>query len=137
MNPIDGYASATSVSQGGSIDFHVRVEPPNTGFRIDIFRRGRDDVLLKSDSRQAGAYDIPADASWNGCRWPVGYTLPVPNNWSSGVYVARLTSDRTAARTEVLFVVKAAALGWNSKIPHSNGFSGSPGGLGCREQLAP
>src|SRR5215471_14693447 len=23
------------------------------------------------------------------------------------------------------------------EIPHSNGFSGSPGGLGCREQLAP
>jgi hypothetical protein len=116
MNPIDGYASATSVSPGGAIDFHVRVEPPNTGFHIEILRRGKDDVALLNDSGQAGAYAIPADASSHGCGWPVGYTFTVPDNWPSGVYIARLTADQTAAKTEVLFIVKAAALGTNSKI---------------------
>jgi hypothetical protein len=115
MNPIDGYASATSVSPGEAIDFHVRVEPPNTGFHIEVLRSGKDDVLL-NDAGQAGPYPIPADASSNGCGWPVGYTLLVPNNWSSGVYVARLSTDQTASITEVVFVVKAAALGTNSKI---------------------
>src|SRR5215510_12373121 len=106
MNPIDGYASVVSVSPRDSIDFHVRVEPPNTGFHIQILRRGKDDLVLLNDSGQAGAYAIPTDASSNGCGWPVAYSLAVPNNWSSGVYFARLTADQTAATTEVLFVVK-------------------------------
>src|SRR5207249_364131 len=72
--------------------------------------------VLLNDSGQAGAYAIPINASSSGCSWPVGYTLSVPNNWASGVYVARFTADRTAATTEVLFVVKAAALGTHSKI---------------------
>ena len=116
MNPIDGYASATSVSQGGQIDFHVRVEPPNAAFQIQILRRGQNDTVLLNDWGQAGAFDIPANASSSGCGWPVGYTLEVPSAWSSGVYVARLTTDQTADTTEVLFVVKAAGLGTNSKI---------------------
>jgi hypothetical protein len=32
--------------------------------------------------------------------------------------------------------VTASELIW-SEYPHSNGFSGSPRGLGCRDQLAP
>src|SRR5262249_5151763 len=81
-----------------------------------ILRRGKDDVPLASGSGQAGAYDIRPDASSNGCGWPVGYTLEVPTHWTSGVYVARLASNQTAATTEVLFVVKAAELGTRSKI---------------------
>jgi hypothetical protein len=50
----------------------------------------------------------------NGCNWPPVYSLHV-GDWKSGVYIARLTAD-SGDSTDVLFVVKAAALGSNSKV---------------------
>jgi hypothetical protein len=116
MNQIDAYASATSASPGEAIDFHVRVALPDNGFQIQIVRRGSSDVPLRVDLGDADASDIPIDASERGCAWPVRYTVPIPDDWASGIYIAQLTANQTATTTEVMFVVKAAALGTNSKI---------------------
>lgn len=115
MNTIEAYASATSVSPGMVINFHISVASADGGFRIDVLRRGREDVLLLSDRGEAGAFNKPPNASMNGCGWPVGYSLFIPHAWRSGVYVARLASG-DGGNTEVLFVVRAAGLGTNSNI---------------------
>jgi hypothetical protein len=116
MKPIEAYASATSVSPGDQLDLHVNTEVPGT-FRVDVLRRGADDtlVLAGGDFNPADSNGLPADASSNGCQWPVAFSLQVDNNWSSGVYIARLTTA-DGFSTDVLFVVKAAAPGTNSKI---------------------
>src|SRR5690606_3621665 len=57
-------------------------------------------------------------ASSDGCDWPAAFTLKVPAEWSSGCYIATLTleDEGQEAKTSVLFVVRAAEPGKNSKI---------------------
>ncbi len=114
MNAIEAYASATSVFPGENISFHVRTAPPHFYFQIDIYRKGKEENLVHRGSGTAAAYPTPANASEIGCGWPSAYTLTIPDDWRSGVYIARLTS--LGATTDILFVVKAAAPGTNSKI---------------------
>ncbi len=120
MNAIEAYASTTSVVPGETVTFHVRTEPPHYFFRVDIYRKGKEEVLVDSAWGQAGNYATPANAHEIGCGWPVGFSLTIPGAWSSGVYLARLTTFLGplpgAATTDVLFVVRAAAPGTNSKI---------------------
>jgi PKD repeat protein len=98
-----GYASARSVVQGGSIDFHI-----STGidtYDIRIFREGGDglipmmtinDLPGASYPCQANEYGAPigVPAGYEneqlGCNWPVAYTLQVPTDWPSGIYLANL-----------------------------------------------
>jgi hypothetical protein len=116
MNAIEAYASLTSVSPAIEvINFHVSVQSSDCDFQIDIYRRGIWDTPLLSDRGQGSNVGIPPDASINGCGWPVSYALTVPIEWKSGVYVAHLTAV-DGNSTDVLFVVKAADLGRNSKI---------------------
>src|SRR5262249_46641491 len=70
-NPIEGYASATSVAQGQTIDFHVRCEPASM-FSIQFIRVGKELTPVKFVSGlTASDYHIPPDAYAVGCGWPV------------------------------------------------------------------
>jgi hypothetical protein len=33
---------------------------------------------------------VPDDASAQGCKWPVAFTLKVPSEWKSGYYAAKV-----------------------------------------------
>ncbi|HJY82275.1 MAG TPA: N,N-dimethylformamidase beta subunit family domain-containing protein [Candidatus Binatia bacterium] len=96
------------------------MSPPGT-FRVEVLQRGLapDKRVLSDDNNgkgyPAGDNGIPPDASINGCNWPPAYQLQVGADWVSGVYLARLTTANGDS-TDVLFVIKAAALGSNSKI---------------------
>lgn len=120
MNAIEAYASATSVFPGETINFHLRSEPPHFFLRIRIYRIGSAETLMHTAHATAMPYPTPANAYEVGCGWPVGYPLTIPDDWPSGVYIARVASSLgpvpLGATTEVLFVVKAAAPGTNSKI---------------------
>ena len=114
---IQAYASLTSVSPGGTIDFMVSYDHGSSSpqFTIDFFREGATEQPVGSQvtGLQAESQAIPPDFNLNGCAWPKAYTLTVPNDWG-GVYIARLTGS-TGDTAEVLFVVRAASLG-SSKI---------------------
>jgi hypothetical protein len=118
MNAIEGYASATSVFPGEAISFHVSTAREEYYFRIDIYRKGKENRLVHTAYGYTLPYNTPANASEVGCDWPSAYTLAIPDNWSSGVYEARLTSVVKAVGpiTEILFVVKAIAPGSSSTI---------------------
>jgi len=117
---LDGYASATSVFPGEILSFHVRALVPHNFFHIDIYRKGKDEVLVDSRSATALPYETPPNAYEIGCGWPSACDIVIPDNWSSGVYIARLTSFAgnvpLGATTEILFVVKAAAPGTSAQI---------------------
>jgi hypothetical protein len=116
MNAIEAYASATSVSPGDQLDLHVSMTPAGV-FRVDVLRRGWEDGMVYSDAEWhvAGNHPLSSDCSMNGCHWDIAYSLSIGADWSSGVYVARLITDGGNS-ADLLFVVKAAALGSNSKI---------------------
>ncbi|RZU72618.1 hypothetical protein EV384_0989 [Micromonospora kangleipakensis] len=96
---IQGYASATSVAPGESIDFHVAVNPAGR-YRISIHRLGWYDgagarTVLTSPEFDGVPQPVPpADPATGAiaCRWPVSWTLRVPDDWASGLYQAVFTS---------------------------------------------
>ena len=101
---IKGYASATSVNKGGSITFRITVKPAQA-YTIDIYRvgwyGGSGFRLLKRIGRRAGIRQPPclsreyAVTGLIECKWSPGYILTVPSTWTSGVYLARLTNERS------------------------------------------
>jgi hypothetical protein len=96
---IKGYPSATSVARGEALTFHVTVNPAQS-FTIDVYRLGWYGGLGGRLMLQAGPLpgfpqaECPPNP-WTGliaCAWSPSYTLTVPGTWTSGVYLAVLTS---------------------------------------------
>jgi hypothetical protein len=110
---IAGYASASSVNRGGSINFHVRTTPPQA-FRIEIYRLGyyngaggrhmRTIHGLNSNGQQPDC-SMDGGTGMVSCNWAVAYTLDVPGDWTTGVYVAHLINAQNW-RSQVVFVVR-------------------------------
>jgi hypothetical protein len=126
--PIDGYASASSVRSGGTIDFSVNVPEP-ARYRVEISRLGwyggmggrRVTCLVGSVLDPTCARDepgvqqpaVPPPDPATGevaAGWSVTDHLQVPEDWVSGYYVAvfRLTTGRLAGETGFApFIVQA------------------------------
>lgn len=122
---IKGYASATSVNKGGSIDFHVSVNPPQN-FTMEVYRigwyNGTGGRLMQTvGSLNGSTYSVPAPDSLGtvACDWPVAYTLNIPAGWTSGVYLVKLMNSQ-GWQNYIHFVVRddgrAADLVFQSSI---------------------
>ena len=109
---IKGYASATSVPQGGSLTLYVTVNPAQP-YTIDIYRMGWYGGLggrfrlhagpLTGVSQPACAPD--ATTGLIACNWTPGYSLDIPSDWTSGVYLALLTNT-AGYQNYIVFVVR-------------------------------
>ena len=117
MSSIQAYASATSIVPGQHIDFLVSYDhsTSSSDFTIDFYRIEAPELHLGQRNGRADAYATPVDYNYSGCQWPPGYSLQVPEDWTSGVYRAHFTGS-SGDTTDVLFVVKAAAPGTTSKV---------------------
>lgn len=109
---IKGYASATSVNLGGSINFMVSVNRPQN-FTIEFYRmgwyQGLGGRLISKTGQIAGqtrTYTAPDPTTglieYN---WPSSYTLKVPTSWVSGIYMAKLI-NADGYQNYVPFVVR-------------------------------
>ena len=95
---VEGYASASSVPQGRSINFHTSTNVP--AYSVQIFREGANgrELMMTIPNLPGNAYrcqdavgvPVEQDEEPLGCNWPVAYTLNVPLTWPSGIYVADL-----------------------------------------------
>ena len=110
---IKGYASATSVAPGESLDFHVSVNPAQK-FTVQVFRLGRaadgDASTLLATSPQVagtpqGAPTVVAATRTVLADWSASWRLDVPKDWTSGLYVATFTNEHRF-RSCVPFVVR-------------------------------
>jgi len=111
---IKGYASATSVLQGDSLNLYVTVNPAQT-FTIDFYRvgwyGGVGGRLVGSSgplngAPQAACPVVDAGTALVACSWSVSYTInPVPSTWTSGVYLGVLT-NAAGWQNYVTFVVR-------------------------------
>ncbi len=110
---IAGYAAATSVNRGGSLP--IKVSLARTGnYTIDIYRLGyyggAGGTFITSSGTLRGANRaIPTPDPKTlliQCNWPTSYTLQVGANWTSGLYIAKLTDQRTGKQSQVWFVVR-------------------------------
>jgi hypothetical protein len=109
---IRGYASATSINKGESITFFVTVNPVQT-YTIDVYRIGwyngsggrlmQHIGPLNGITQPAAVYD--SSTGLIACPWSASYTLAVPADWTSGIYLALLTNSRNY-QSYIIFVVR-------------------------------
>ncbi|QEH35648.1 hypothetical protein OJF2_42030 [Aquisphaera giovannonii] len=114
---IEGYASKQSVRAGETIDLMVSTDPPRR-FAIEVFRTGyyggrgaRLMTKLGPFPGKAQPTPKPGVKDIHECRWEPAATLTIPADWTSGVYLARLTTipDREAEpywQSYIIFLVK-------------------------------
>ncbi|GGV83194.1 N,N-dimethylformamidase beta subunit family domain-containing protein [Streptomyces thermoviolaceus] len=111
---IKGYASTGSVAPGEAIDFHVTVNPPQQ-FSVDVYHIGHYNgdgaTKITSSPRLSGMSQLPplaADRTVSCHHWWLSWRLPIPSYWSSGAYVAVLTTV-DGHRSHIPFTVRATA----------------------------
>lgn len=110
---IEGYASRTSVYTGESIDLMVSVNPA-CPFIVDIYRLGyyggaggRFQLRLGPFAGEPQPMPMETVERQRDCHWKPCASLRIPDDWASGVYLAKLS--RNVPRGEqsyIIFVVK-------------------------------
>src|SRR5690606_23828111 len=112
-----GYADRLSCVAGEEIAFHLSSSGTTAGIVIQRVG-GNTETVFEKSGIAVQTHPIPDRASSDGCDWPAAFSMTVPAEWTSGCYMATLTleDEGQEAKTSVLFVVRAAEPGRNSKI---------------------
>jgi hypothetical protein len=112
-NEIAGYAAATSVNKGEFLPLKVSLSQSGQ-YRIDVYRLGYyggsggrlfTSSGLLNGVTQAGLTIDPATRLVQ-CPWNTSYNLFVGNDWTSGLYIAKLIDIRTSKESYVSFTVR-------------------------------
>jgi hypothetical protein len=112
---VEGYASATSVAPGESIQFFVSSSDPS--YTIQVFRMGwyggkggrqMTDAVERSGIKQTVPQPDPV-TGMVACDWSDPYTLTIPSDWVSGVYLAKLVGKPSGHDSYIIFVVRSTA----------------------------
>ncbi|NEX63304.1 N,N-dimethylformamidase beta subunit family domain-containing protein [Noviherbaspirillum galbum] len=115
---IEGYASATSVGRGESIELFVNTSEPH--YSMSIYRigwyGGRGGRLVAGPIQRSGVRQPSprTDAATRlvECHWIDPYVLTIPNNptdptdWASGVYLVKLTAGVSRKQSYIIFTVR-------------------------------
>lgn len=110
---IEIYASKTSANVGESIDLLVDTTAPT--FDLYIYRNGYygglGGRLLQSETGLKGVQQPDcARAEDTGLRtcshWTPSYTLSIPDDWVSGIYIIRVKRPDTGGENDTVFVVR-------------------------------
>ncbi len=134
LGQIEGYASVTSVNQGGRIVLYVNTVAPS--FNIDIFRMGyysgSGARLMRSIANVPGVAQRTPCLNSLGvveCNWQPTALIDIPAAsgdagapapWPSGIYLAKLTTNGAGAYDSyIIFVVRddARAADFIAQLP--------------------
>ncbi len=107
------YASKDSVNVGDSLDFFV--DTPASTFDLYIYRNGYygglGGRLITSEKGIKGTKQPDCaryeDTGLRTCsNWKSSYTLQIPADWVSGIYIARIEKSDNSGGNETVFVVR-------------------------------
>ena len=110
---IEGYASRTSVRPGESIALPRQHEPglavrrsTSTGWATT--RATAAGIVLRLGPFPGKVQPDPpvGDMRLRECAWEPCATLTIPDDWTSGVYLGKLTAEREGLQSYVIFVVR-------------------------------
>ena len=109
---IEGYASRTSVRAGESISLHASTRPASP-FLVELFRMGYYGGTGGRRIATLGPFkgeeqpDPPVGRNRvRECAWEPFVTLTIPEDWSSGIYLAKLTAEREKIGSYIVFIVR-------------------------------
>lgn len=110
---VEGYCSQASISHGDTLSLYVSTDPA-ARFTIDIFRmgyyQGKGGNLKKSIGPLQGETQVTPDpdplTNFFECNWKETYQLVIPQEWLSGVYLCKLTTQPDKYQSYIIFIVK-------------------------------
>jgi hypothetical protein len=112
---IHAYAGPVSCEQGEAVDLFVSTS--GNRYAIEVARLGAQRKVVYEQSGVTGArHETPADAAYNGCRWPKSTTIPTKADWPSGYYQVLLKTVDGATQGEAFFIVRSKQPGTDAKI---------------------
>lgn len=114
---VRGYTDRQSVAQGQSLRFHLANLGGNdlTSLPLRIVKLGIRETPVFEAVARAGAQDFPSDRGWENNNWDIGYNLDVGDDWTPGVYAARIGAPADDP-ADIFFVVRSAAPGSTTPI---------------------
>ena len=109
---IEGYASAMSVNLGERIK--LLVNTAEVSYQIELFRFGYyhgqgGRKMLGPIIRRGKAQPLPVPDPNTGlseCDWMEPYTLTIAPDWTSGIYLVKLTARASRREAYIIFVVR-------------------------------
>lgn len=109
---IEGFASRQSVRAGETLSLFVSTNPPSP-FLIDIYRLGYYRGAGGRHLLQLGPFagrtqpDPPVGPErLRECQWEPCTSLTIPAEWTSGVYLGKLTAEREKLQSYLVFIVR-------------------------------
>ena len=118
---IEGYASATSVNRGGSINLYVQTKAADATYTINIYRIGWyggaggrlvAGPITRTRTVQPACAITDTATRLVECNWTNPYVLSIPNSstdptdWATGVYLAKLTGGSSGKQSYIIFIVR-------------------------------
>jgi hypothetical protein len=108
---IEGYCSHTSIKAGEALSIFVSTNPP-APFTIEFYRMGYYQglggrLMFGLPPRQGHTQPEPevGERRVRTCQWEPTIILPIPD-WSSGVYVGKLTELNEGIQSYIIFIVR-------------------------------
>ena len=109
--PIEGYASQLSYSAGQTLTLHVSTNPP-TDYNIDIYRTGyyngdgaRKVLAIQNLTGTTQPEPLTGPRNLKYCEWSPALSLPIPESWLSGVYLAKLSTPNQGPQSYIIFTI--------------------------------
>lgn len=109
---IEGYSSKTSLRAGESLEIMVSTKPPSP-FVIDFYRLGYYQGkggrhILRLGPFKGMARPVPqvGKERLRQCQWEPAVSITIPQDWLSGVYLAKLTAEKEKVQSYVIFIVR-------------------------------
>jgi hypothetical protein len=112
-NEIAGYGDATSINKGQALNLKISLAQAGQ-YRLDVYRLGYyggtggrlvTSVTGLNGVVQAGPTTDPSTRLVE-YKWNTSYTLQTGTDWTTGLYLAKLTDSRTGKQTYVQFVLR-------------------------------
>ena len=109
---IEGYCSANSVRAEEKLQIMVSANP-ESAFQLEIFRTGYYNgdgarLMKRFDSLKGFTQpDPPVGENYvRECQWEPSVEFEIPKDWLSGVYLGKLTAEKTGVQSYVIFIVR-------------------------------
>jgi|TARA_B110000003_G_C16638576_1_gene529304 hypothetical protein len=109
---IEGYCSANSVRTGERLKIMVSTNPASA-FKLEIFRtgyyNGDGGRLMRTFDALPGFTQLDptiGEGYLRECHWDPSVEFDIPDDWLSGVYLGKLTTESSGLQSYIIFIVR-------------------------------